>query len=218
LPACNHTKNLINKSNEPVDLNLNPAVKSNETVDYSDNPNPVQEIEISDYFIDSFDYFQIEGKINPDCEIFVNDEKVNSSKGKFKGKVKVRLKKPVIIKLIKDGVVINQSEIFDYEEPAQPSGLEAVSVDANRIELRWNQNNEDDLSGYNLYYTHKGSSWKKYNKDDNLIKNTECTLSGLHSGNKYKIRISAVDRMKNESSYSDEIEITTSGAQQECCD
>ena len=212
--SCNHTSDIIKKNGIPVDMNLNPAAISDENNDLS----KIQEIEISDYYIDSFEYFQIEGLINPACEITVNDEKINSKNGKFKGKVKVRLKKPVIIALLKNGEEINKREIYDVEEPHQPSGLESVSVDRNRVEIRWNENGEEDLSGYNVFYADRRGSWKKANRDDDLIKNTEYTISGLHSGNKYKIRISAVDRMKNESSYSDEIEITTTGEYEECCD
>ncbi|HPG29182.1 MAG TPA: fibronectin type III domain-containing protein, partial [bacterium] len=205
--SCNHTSEIIKKPEAPADLNLNPVAVSVENNGLS----KLQEIEISDYYIDSFEYFQIEGIISPECEITVNDEKINSKNGKFKGKVKVRLKKPVKIVLLKNGEPINQREIYDVEEPIQPSGLEAVSVDRNRVEIRWNENGEEDLAGYNVFYADKRGSWKKANKDGDLIKNTEYTISGLHSGNKYKIRISAVDRMKNESSYSDDMEITTAG-------
>ena len=43
---------------------------------------------------------------------------------------------------------------YDYDPPAVPGGIVAINGD-NRVDLYWDDNYEDDLAGYNVYYSYE---------------------------------------------------------------
>ena len=65
------------------------------------------------------------------------------------------------------------------------------------LHLAWNGNVENDLSGYNVYYT----SSETYGDPLNVGNVTEYELSGLTEGVTYQIAITAYDIFNNESAW-----------------
>ena len=43
---------------------------------------------------------------------------------------------------------------YDYDPPAVPGGIVVINGD-NRVDLYWDDNYEDDLAGYNVYYSYE---------------------------------------------------------------
>ncbi len=96
------------------------------------------------------------------------------------------------------------------EPPAAPANLSGTSGDQ-EIELNWDANDEDDLSGYNLYRS--TSSFSDASDMDpvngsELVTSPNFTDTGLENGTTYYYRITAVDEGNNESSVSTQLEIT----------
>ncbi|MDR3609875.1 MAG: hypothetical protein P4L27_04895 [Ignavibacteriaceae bacterium] len=46
----------------------------------------------------------------------------------------------------------NHHDNFDNTPPAPPSGIQVINGD-NRVDLSWTRNRENDLAGYNIYYS-----------------------------------------------------------------
>jgi hypothetical protein len=91
---------------------------------------------------------------------------------------------------------------YDLVPPAKPTGLKAVAGN-NQIILIWDQNNEPDLLGYNIYRSNQtGRPPTKYKTGIKLSDYTDMLLS---NGVKYVYQISAVDSSGNESAKTDMI-------------
>lgn len=96
------------------------------------------------------------------------------------------------------------------EVPSAPANLGGTSGNQ-EVELTWAENNEDDLSGYNVYRaTSSFSSVSDMNpvNGGELISSANFTDTGLENGTTYYYRITAVDDSNNESEISSELEIT----------
>jgi Fibronectin type III domain. len=70
------------------------------------------------------------------------------------------------------------------------------------VTVRWNQNTEEDLAGYRLYYGH---SSRDYIFSDTVGNLTSYTLNDLNKNLTYFIAVTAVDNSGNESDYSQEL-------------
>ncbi len=70
------------------------------------------------------------------------------------------------------------------------------------VELSWQPNSEDDLSGYRLYY---GTQSRTYPHTQDVQNQTSHVLSGLDEGVEYFFSVTAYDANGNESSYSKEV-------------
>jgi hypothetical protein len=95
----------------------------------------------------------------------------------------------------------------DTTPPAAPTGLTA-SMDGINVVLDWNDNNEGDLQGYNVYRSiTSGSGYVKLNiavvADSNYIDNTAA------SNETYYYVVTAVDTSWNQSGNSNEVSIDT---------
>ena len=91
----------------------------------------------------------------------------------------------------------------DTTPPAAPTGLTA-SLDGINVALDWNDNNEGDLQGYNIYRsTTSGSGYMKLNftvvVDSNYIDDTAA------SNETYYYVVTAVDTSWNQSGNSNEV-------------
>ena len=96
------------------------------------------------------------------------------------------------------------------EPPVAPTSLDGTSGDQ-EIALTWNDNEEDDLSGYNVYRS--TSSFSNASEMDpingsELVPNSNFASTGLENGTTYYFRITAVDEGENESAVSTQIELT----------
>lgn len=80
--------------------------------------------------------------------------------------------------------------------------VSTTKVYSTQATLIWNQNLEDDLAGYKLYY---GTSSSNYNKSDDVGNVTIHTLLNLVKGATYFIAVTAYDLSGNESDFSNEV-------------
>ncbi len=74
-------------------------------------------------------------------------------------------------------------------EPAPPLQLNAASVSANRVKLKWPETNDKNISGYNIY------------RNDSLVAESvtnEFKDTGLPESSEYKYTVRAYDRAKSE--------------------
>ncbi|HPP87024.1 MAG TPA: fibronectin type III domain-containing protein [bacterium] len=177
------------------------------------------DLEITNYYRDDFDYVNIIGKTKPNIIIKINEDTFKANQnGYFKERINIQPKKSIIIRgLTENNIEIGRAKIEDYDAPNQPDGLDIVSVAENRIEIRWNENREEDLYGYNIYISTKDGGWQRVNRADEIITKTEYTISRLKTGTLYKIRVTAYDKLRNESQPSDEKTVTTLGEAANCC-
>jgi hypothetical protein len=90
----------------------------------------------------------------------------------------------------------------DITPPAVPSGFWAAGSDG-IASLDWNDNNEPDFAGYNLYRsTTSGSGYTKLNST--LLTNSTYTDNTVTNGTMYYYAVTAVDAVGNESAKSAE--------------
>lgn len=97
---------------------------------------------------------------------------------------------------------VNDSIHFiDTTPPAPPTGIAVLNGD-NRVDLNWNQNYEDDLAGYNVYYS------DSYNGRYTLIGSTNTNSFvdyDAANGNTYYYAVTAYDYNGNESDLSHDV-------------
>jgi len=89
----------------------------------------------------------------------------------------------------------------DVFPPARPSGLQAVysALESRKfIDLTWSPNDENDLTGYNVYRrTSEGAAPVRINSD--LVKTPSFRDENVAAGNTYMYSVTAVDARGNES-------------------
>jgi hypothetical protein len=93
----------------------------------------------------------------------------------------------------------------DYTPPAIPSGVVVLNGD-NRVDIYWNSNREDDLAGYNIYYSYD------YNGRYTLISSTGTNYFidfGASNGVTYYYAVTAYDYNGNESELSFDVVYAT---------
>jgi hypothetical protein len=91
--------------------------------------------------------------------------------------------------------------LADTKPPKAPTGLKAT-INTGGISLYWNTNMETDLAGYNLYRL-VGTEWVKFNTE--LFDGTIYNVTGLSTSKSYTFRVTAVDRVGNESEMSEQV-------------
>jgi len=208
---------VYDKVKEYAQLSMNSLGKSvdiNEIIessgDKTDDKSGISSIklEITDYYKDDFGYIFVSGVTEPNASVYLNNEKLNSDNlGNFSGKTNFRFGRPVVVKAEKSKTEFSTKEILDTEEPNKPQGLEIANHSSNSVSIRWNANDEKDILGYNIYAKLDNSQWEKINRNDEFIKKTEYTVNTkIPAGSKIYIRITALDKMRNESEPSDYVE------------
>jgi fibronectin type 3 domain-containing protein len=94
----------------------------------------------------------------------------------------------------------------DATAPSAPTGLAAIGK-AGKVSLNWNDNNEFDLAGYNVYRsTTLGSGYAKLNTS--LLSSSDYSDTTVVGGTTYYYVITAVDTSWNESGSSNEASAT----------
>lgn len=97
---------------------------------------------------------------------------------------------------------VSTLETVDLDAPSAPTGLTHI-VGNGGITLDWNNNQEADLDGYNVYV-----DGVKVNATP--LRNSYYTLNGLTNSSDYLIAVTAVDKSGNESTNSNIITATPS--------
>ncbi|MBC7327750.1 hypothetical protein H5T87_06510, partial [bacterium] len=93
----------------------------------------------------------------------------------------------------------------DKTPPAIPTGLETLSEEG-KISIRWNINLELDIAGYNIFRAESiTGEFKKLNKELINPDSPYYTDEDVESGKLYFYRVSAVDKLGNESQMSNAI-------------
>ncbi len=94
------------------------------------------------------------------------------------------------------------AEVNNVDAPAAPTGLEAIFSEV--VLLDWNDNNEPDVNGYNVYRSAtSGSGYVRLNSG--LLTTSDYNDSDVSIGSTYYYVVTAVDTNDYESDYSDEI-------------
>jgi hypothetical protein len=94
------------------------------------------------------------------------------------------------------------AEVNNVDAPAAPTGLEAIFGEV--VLLDWNDNNEPDVNGYNVYRsTTSGSGYVRLNSG--LLTTSDYNDSDVSIGTTYYYVVTAVDTNDYESDYSDEL-------------
>ncbi len=90
--------------------------------------------------------------------------------------------------------------------PSPPTGL-VVTFQEGGAALRWNENPEPDIAGYDIYRREEGeTTFRKINPQ--LIKETYFLDSTASPKNSYTYRLKAINTSKKESEFSQEVQIS----------
>ncbi len=99
----------------------------------------------------------------------------------------------------------------DLVAPKKPTGLKITNITNKSITIEWEDNLEDDLTGYNLYRNLNQDiiDWGFPINGDKLINQSLYMDNNLDESRTYFYRITALDDVPNESEFSDIISGTT---------
>jgi len=219
--ATTDIKNFNASSSAAIDIIKNQnAIATNSQSKTTEQINS-EIFKIENCWKDDFGYIEITGALPQGYKIICNDLEpiFPTKKNKFKIRFREFIQKPIKLTVFDaTGKQIYNTEIFDNEAPSAPENFEVMSVDNSRVELRWVDNRETDLLGYKLYINPNNKGWKLALKNNEIIKSNEYTITGLNSGVKYNFKLTAIDKFRNESPFSNELSITTLGVNSGCCD
>ncbi|MFC1510549.1 hypothetical protein ACFL49_02700 [Candidatus Omnitrophota bacterium] len=170
------------------------------------------QIEILDAYLDRFGDVALSGKTNIKATVTSNGNQTDTdalnnftiSSGSWKKG------KPIIISAASSDGRTGETEFFpDGEPPDEPDGLRVTSSSSNSIQIEWNENDEEDVIGYKLYYRLQGGSAQEV---PDIIDDTDYEAIGLSrmvegANRTFEFYLRAVDKMLNESDNSDLLEV-----------
>ena len=93
-------------------------------------------------------------------------------------------------------VTVSDGELTDYQD------VTITVLDTNSDILAWDENTEEDIAGYKVYY---GISSSNYDDIIDVGNQTTYDLSDLVSGVTYYLAVTAYNSSGNESGYSNEV-------------
>jgi fibro-slime domain-containing protein len=101
------------------------------------------------------------------------------------------------------------NEDYDSPCPSNPQGL-IPTAGERKVDLDWDDNDEDDLGGYNVYRstTPGGPYSEKLNEGQGLVTSSQYSDDTVTNGTTYYYVVTAVDSSSNESAQSDEVSVT----------
>jgi hypothetical protein len=161
-------------------------------------------ITVLDAHVDNFGAVVLKGKVSQKATVSIHNKKIDLDDNNiFNATASWKKGSPILITAQgTDGSAGELNYFPDGEAPAKPLGLRTTNITSNSIELEWNENREEDLQGYRLFYRRLGDSWHEV---PGLILNTKHDVVGLggHDSNTIEFYLRAVDKMNNESEDSD---------------
>ncbi len=170
------------------------------------------QVEVLDAYLDNFGSVVLRGKTNRVLTVFVGDKKAAlDGNNVFTASVSWKKGRSITITAQDDAGGSKAIDFFpDSESPEEPRGLRQVSVSTNSAEVEWDRNSEEDVKGYRLFYRLKGASTREVPE---IITRTSHEVVGLQTyvdglNKTFQFYLRAVDKMNNESSDSDILEVT----------
>jgi len=166
--------------------------------------------EITDAYVDDFGSVVLTGKTNRIAAVTVNGEKVAlDGNNVFTASVSWKKGRSITIAAKDESGGSSEFDYFpDGESPEEPEGLSVINTSSNSIEIEWEENDENDMKGYRLFYRLKGGSTKEVPE---IIEDTKHEVVGLQgfvegANRTFEFFLKAVDKMNNESDDSDILE------------
>jgi tetratricopeptide (TPR) repeat protein len=156
-------------------------------------------IKVTDAEVDDFGYVEIKGITKPGAGITAEGESLSvDDQGIFSGRInKPRNQQINLVAQDRAGNTATQT-YSDTDYPNKPTGLRLRSVSASTADIEWDSNQEEDIKGYNIYYSQTGDSPNQKNNRE-IVRGTTYTLTGLRTGFTYSVSVRAIDKMGNES-------------------
>ena len=168
-------------------------------------------IEVTDAYVDDFGSVVLRGKTNRIATVTVDREKAAlDGNNVFTASVTWKKGRPISVTAKDEGGGLSEFNYFpDRENPEEPEGLNSINTSSNSIEIEWDENSEDDIKGYRLFYRLKGGSTKEV---PDLIEDTKYEVVGLQghvegANRTFQFYLKAIDKMNNESDDSDILEV-----------
>jgi len=164
-------------------------------------------ITIVDAYVDNFGSVVLEGTVDQKSTVTIDKRKIEPDDNNiFNATASWKKGNPILITALGvDGGIGELNYFPDGEAPDKPERLRTINITSNSIEIEWDENDEDDIKGYRLFYRSRGGSLKEV---PDLIEDTKYDAVGLGSGvsSTYEFYLRAVDKMDNESEDSDILE------------
>ncbi len=164
-------------------------------------------ITILDAYVDNFGSVILTGTVDQKSTVIIDNKKINpDANNVFKATVRWKKGNPIIIAAQGvDGGIGELNYFPDGEAPDKPEGLRTINITSNSMEIEWDENSEEDVKGYRLFYQRAGGSLREV---PNLITDTRHEVVGLAGGSSSTVKfyLRAVDKMNNESQDSDILE------------
>ena len=168
-------------------------------------------IDIFDAYVDDFGEVVLTGQTNRIASVTVDGRPISlDGNNMFTASVSWLKGNPIEIVAKDDNGNTDELNYFpDSESPEKPRGLRVINTTSNSIEIEWDNNTEDDIKGYKLFYRLKGGSIREV---PDIIQDTKYELVGLQSyvqgaNRTFEFYLRAVDKMNNESEDSDTLEV-----------
>ena len=118
------------------------------------------------------------------------------------------------VKAFRQGYVCDWSNIVNItvdQPPSAPTGLVVLNISHNAITIKWDPNPEPDIDGYHILikYPNSGINAPFQPVQNVSAPNTQFTFSNLTELSTYQFVVVAFDKIPNNSTYSDIINVTT---------
>jgi len=164
-------------------------------------------ITILDAYLDNFGSVILKGTVDQESTITIDKRKIEPDDNNiFSATASWKKGNPILITALGVDGGIGELDYFpDGEAPLKPERLRTINITSNSMEIEWDENEEDDIKGYRLFYQSQGGALKEV---PNLIVDTKYDAVGLSSSvsNTFQFYLRAVDKMDNESEDSDILE------------
>jgi len=181
--------------------------------DDTKTPGGTIDIQITETYLDSIGRLILSGVLDKKASITI-DETANveaNDNNEFSATVDWKKGRPIMITAKDSEGNAGKLKYFpDSEPPDEPRGLTISNTTSNSASLEWNENDEEDIKGYKLYFRLSGAGWEEVNE---IIEDTDHEIVGLgnyvQGANKtFQFYLKAIDKMNNESDATDTIQTT----------
>ena len=163
------------------------------------------EIAVLDAYLDNFGAVILKGTVDQESTVTIDNKKITPDDNNIFNATAASWKRGDSILITAkgtDGSIGELNYFPDGEEPLKPERLRTINITSNSIEIEWDENDEEDIKGYRLFYRSLGGSLHEVQE---LIIDTQHEIVGLagRGSNTIEFYLRAVDKMDNESQDSD---------------